>query len=60
MLELRDGAPMIAGDIRHHIDFLGGEAADIAVLDKIVGVLVVLSSVDQIADVMQQGGKLEA
>ena len=44
---------MIAGDLRDHLDLIGVEPAEIAVLDQVVGVLVVLLVADQHSDVVQ-------
>jgi hypothetical protein len=46
--------PMVAGDERNSLDLFGLESAEIAVLDQIVGVLVVALVADMDADIMKQ------
>jgi hypothetical protein len=49
-----DGAPMVAGDQRDGLDLVGLEAAQIAVLDQVVRVLVVALVADVDADIVEQ------
>jgi hypothetical protein len=53
---LRRGLPVITGDQRDGFDFVGLEAAEIAVLDEIVRVFVVAFVADVHADVVQDRG----
>jgi hypothetical protein len=56
---LRRGRPMVTRDQRDRVDFIGLEAAEIAVLDQIVRMLVMLLVADVAADVVEQRGVLE-
>jgi hypothetical protein len=59
VLSLRRGLPVIPGDQRDRFDFVGLEAAKIAVLDEIVRVFVVAFVADVHADVVQDRRVLE-
>jgi hypothetical protein len=59
VLALRRGASMVPGDQRYGVDLLGLEAAEVAVLDEIVGMLVMALIADVNADVVQQRRVLE-
>jgi hypothetical protein len=59
MSALWSGPAMVSGDKRHDIDLVWLEAAKVAVLDQIVGVLVVGFVADMDADVVQQCGVFE-
>jgi len=56
---LRRGRPVVTRDQRDRVDFIGLEAAEIAVLDQIVRVLVMLLVADVAADVVEQRGVLQ-
>ena len=56
---LRRGLAMVAGDERDDLDLLGIEAAQTAVLDQVVRVLVVALVADVRADVVQERAELE-
>ena len=45
---------MIASHVRNELHFAGGKAAQVAVHDQVVGVLVMALVVDQVPDVVQQ------
>jgi hypothetical protein len=51
--------PVIAGDQRDRLNFLRLESTQIAVLDQVIRVLMVLLVTDVDADVVQQGGVFE-
>jgi hypothetical protein len=55
----RRALPVIAGDQRDGLDFIRLEAAQIAVLDEIVRVLVMPLVADVHADVVKDGGVLQ-
>jgi hypothetical protein len=55
----RRRAPMVPSDKGDRIDFLGLKPAKVAVLDEVVGVLMMVLVTDMDADVVQQGGVLE-
>src|SRR2546430_1290290 len=46
--------PVIASHVRNELHFAGGKAAQVAVHDQVVGVLVMALVVDQVPDVVQQ------
>ena len=50
------GAPVIARHVGDQLDLPRREAAQVAVQDQVVGVLVMLLVIDQVADVVQQRG----
>src|SRR5947208_273559 len=53
------GSAMIAGDERDGLDFVGLESSQIAILDQIIGMLVVSLVRDVHADVVEERGVLE-
>jgi hypothetical protein len=59
MFSLRRALTVIAGDQRDRLDFIRLEAAQIAVLDQIVRVLVVSLVADVHADVVKNRGVLQ-
>src|SRR5581483_9662093 len=59
VLAFRRPLPVIARDERDDFDFFGFEAAEVAVLDQIVRVLVVILVADVNADVVEDPGVLE-
>ena len=59
VLPARRRAAMIAGHVGEHLDLQGREPPQAAVLDQVVGVLVVAHVRDVVADVVEEGGVLE-
>lgn len=59
MFDCRQGPSMIAGDVGDHVDIFSGQPTEIAVFNKIVRVLVMLSGIDVIPHVVQDGGIFE-
>ena len=47
---------MIAREGRDRFNFVGGKSGQIAMLDEVIGMLMVLADINHIADVMQDGG----
>jgi hypothetical protein len=54
MRTFRRPAPMITSHQSHHLDLIRMEAAQVAVLDQVVGMLVMAGEADVAADVMHQ------
>ena len=44
---------MVARDVRNHFDFVRRQAVQVAVLDEVIGVLVMLPGIDEIAHIVQ-------
>jgi hypothetical protein len=59
VLPARTAPAVVARDVRDHLHLEGREAAQLAVLDEVVRVLVVVQVGDVVADVVQEGGVLE-
>ena len=55
----RRAAPVVARDERHHLDFVRMKAAQVAVLDQVVRMLVMARVADVPADVVHQRGVLQ-
>ena len=50
---------MVTGDVGDHVDFLGRQSDQITVFDEVVRMLVMLSRIDEIADIVQNGRVLQ-
>ena len=59
VLMLGFGAPMVAGDVGDNFQFFGLKAFDAAVDDEVVRMFVVACVVDEVADVLHAGGRVE-
>ena len=50
---------MIPRDVRHEIDFVGGEPRQVAIFNQIVRMFMMLPGIDHIADVVQNRRELQ-
>ena len=59
MLALRKRPPMVARNIGDDLDLVARETAQFTVSNEILGMLVVLALMDEIADIVQDRGILQ-
>ena len=50
---------MIAGNVRDEIDLISGESRQIAILDQVIGMFVMLPRIDMVPDIVQDRRELQ-
>ncbi len=59
MLLVWNGATMVPGDVGDDMDVITGQPSQLAVDDQVIGMFMVLSFIDEIADVVEDRGILK-